>query len=458
MSSVTSSGGAPSRPRPEVDLVVQGGTVLPMGGAPGIDDGFVAVDGGEVVAVGSAADRPLWSGRRTIEAEGGAILPGFVNAHTHIGSNLLLRGLDEDVALFEWLATMWRLKRNFDHETLYFASLVGLIEMARSGITCFNEHFDAYAVEPEMEALEVVPLRATLAHGFADGGIYESIGEWSWRTVASFPDIVSAYPRARDGRVRLAMAPHSTYCCSADLLREVRAAATAAGVPIHIHLAEGRQEVAFVAERYGTTPVQWVASLGLLGPDVTCAHCTQLDGADIDTLAQSGATIATCPVCNAKLCSGTMPLKEVREAGVVVGLATDGPASHNTLDMFQEMKFAGIIHKQRVEDARYLRTNELLHLATTDAARAMHRPELGRLAPGLPADIVVVDLSGAHVQPVYDVAAALVYSARADDVRCTIVGGEVIYEHGSVAGVDEAEAVSRFRELAMALRDRSLAR
>ncbi len=457
MSSVMARGDEPPSGRREVDLVVRGGSVLPMGGAPAIDDGFVAVEGGTVVAVGPVADVAAWHGRRTVEAGGGAILPGLVNAHTHVGSNVLLRGLDEDVALFEWLASMWRLKRNFDHETLFWASLVGLIEMARAGITCFNEHFDAYAVEPQMEALGVVPLRATLAYGFADGGLYESIGEWSWRTIAAFDDIVSAHPGARDGRVRLAMAPHSTYCCSADLLREVRAAATASGVPIHIHLAEGRQEVAFVAEHYGTTPVQWVDSLGLLGPDVTCAHCTKVDATDIETLALSGATVATCPVSNAKLCSGTMPLKELREAGIVLGLATDGPASHNTLDMFQEMKFAGITHKQQMEDARFLTTNELLHLATTGAAGAMHRPELGRLAPGLPADIVVVDLTGAHVQPVYDVAAALVYSCRADDVSCTIVGGEILYENGTVAGIDEAEAVGRLRELARALRDRSLA-
>jgi 5-methylthioadenosine/S-adenosylhomocysteine deaminase len=445
----------PTSPR-DVDLVIGGGTVLPMGGGEAIADGAVAIDGAEIVAVGRAVDLASWRGRRRIDAGGGVIMPGFVNPHTHIGSNMLLRGLDEDVALFEWLASMWRLKRNFDHETLYWANLVGLIEMARSGITCFNEHFDAYAVEPQIEALNVVPLGATLAYGFADHGIYESITDWSWRTIADFGDIVAAHDGARDARVRLALAPHATYSCSEKMFRAVRDAADDVKVPIHVHLAEGKQEVAYVAEHYGTTPVQWLDSLGFLGPDVTCAHCTQLDARDIEILAERGARIATCPVCNAKLCSGTLPMRQVLEAGITIGLATDGPASHNTLDMFQEMKFAGIIHKQVAEDPRFLPTGQLLELATTGAGAAMQRPELGRLAPGHPADVIVVDLDGAHAQPVYDVRAALVYSCRADDVRVTVVGGQVLYENGVVAGVDEAEAVATFRLLARQLRDRSI--
>jgi len=443
--------------RLEVDLVVRGGTVLPMGGVGAIEDGLVAIDGGEIVAVGRADELASLHGRRVIDAGGGVIMPGFVNPHTHIGSNMLLRGLDEDVSLFEWLASMWRLKRNFDHETLYWASLVGLIEMVRAGITCFNEHFDAYAVEPQLEALEVVPLGATLGYGLADRGLYESIADWSWQTIGRFAEIVAAHDGAREGRVRLALAPHATYSCGAEMFRAVRETASAVGVPIHVHLAEGRQEVAYVAEHYGTTPVQWLDSLGFLGGDVTCAHCTQLDARDIEILAERGARIATCPICNAKLCSGTLPLREVRAAGIPVGLATDGPASHNTLDMFQEMKFAGVIHKQNTGDPRFLTTSELLEMATTGAADAMHRPGHGRLAPGHPADVIVVDLGGAHVQPVYDAGAALVYSSRADDVRYTVVGGKVLFEDGAVAGVDEEEAVATFRRLALALRDRSLA-
>lgn len=179
------------------------------------------------------------------------------------------------------------------------------------------------------------------------------------------------------------------------MFRAVRKVATEVGVPIHVHVAEGRQEITYIAESYGTTPVRWLDSLGFFAPDVTCAHCTQIDSGDIEILAERGARIATCPVSNAKLCSGTIPLRAVLAAGITVGLATDGPASHNTLDMFQEMKFAGVTHKQQVADPQFLTTTGLLELATTGAAAAMQRPELGRLEPGHPADVVVVDLAPA---------------------------------------------------------------
>jgi 5-methylthioadenosine/S-adenosylhomocysteine deaminase len=383
-------------------------------------------------------------------------MPGFVNCHTHIASNMLLRGLLEDVQLFEWLSTMWQLKRNFDPDTLYWASLAGLAEMAKAGITTFNEHFDAYAVEPEIEALQRIPLRATLGYGFADRGIYASITDWSWKTLENFGDLVKKHHRSGGERVHLALSPHAPYSCGADMFRLVREVADAEKVAIHTHLAEGPQEVAYVADTYGTTPVKWVHSLGFLGPDVTAAHCTQLTDDDIAIMAETGTHIGHCPCCNAKLNSGTARLRDIRAAGVSVGLATDGPASHNTLDMFQEMKFAGMIHKDKTDDVEFLKTNELLEMATAGSAAAMNRPETGALAPGKKADVIVVDLDRLHCLPVYDEAAALVYSARADDVVTTIADGRIVMEDRVLAGVDEAEIRAKFREKALALRDRSL--
>jgi 5-methylthioadenosine/S-adenosylhomocysteine deaminase len=216
------------------------------------------------------------------------------------------------------------------------------------------------------------------------------------------------------------------------------------------------QEIIYVKETYGTTPVQWVQSLGFLGPDVTAAHATQLNDDDIRILAETGTRIAHCPCCNAKLNSGTLRLRSVREAGIPVGLATDGPASHNALDMFQEMKFAGMIHKDKTGDVEFMKTSELLELATTGAAAAMNRPETGRLAVGRKADVIIVDLDKPHCMPVYDVAAALVYSARADDVVTTICDGQILMEDRVLPGIDETEIRHRFRERALALRCRSL--
>ena len=187
-------------------------------------------------------------------------------------------------------------------------------------------------------------------------------------------------------------------------------------------MAEGPNETAYMQNTYSRTTVQWLDDIGFLGSDITAAHCTQLTDADIAILAAHDVKVAHCPVCNAKLASGTMNLRGLRAAGVTVGLATDGPASQNTLDTFEEMKLAAITHKQATGDSTFLTTREVLTMATREAARAMHRPELGTLAVGSPADVTIVSLAGAHVAPVYDVEAALVYGSRADDVTHTIVG------------------------------------
>jgi 5-methylthioadenosine/S-adenosylhomocysteine deaminase len=146
------------------DIAIVNATILPMGGSSKIEKGSLTISGDTITTLGPSSTVDVSTAKKRIDAEGRVVMPGFVNCHTHIASNMLLRGLLEDVQLFEWLGTMWKLKRNFDEETLYWASLMGLVEMAKSGITCFNEHFDAYHVEPEIEALKKVPLRATLEH------------------------------------------------------------------------------------------------------------------------------------------------------------------------------------------------------------------------------------------------------------------------------------------------------
>lgn len=439
------------------DLAIINGHVLPMAGLAPIKNGAVTVRDGRIEQVGPASE-VNWSGAgRVIDARGGAIIPGLINSHTHNASNMLLRSLDEDVELWAWLRSMWRLKSNFDPETLYWASLCGLIEMARAGITCFNEHFDAYAVEPEVRALDAIPLRATLGYGFADRGVYESITDWSWRTLDHFGDKVAAHHNAADGRIQVALSPHAVYSVGGEMWRRTREVADEYGVSLHTHLAEGMNEVRYVSEQYGTSAVRWLESLEFFGPDVTAAHCTRLDDDDRAILAARGVKIAHCPISNAKLVSGTMDLGAAINAGITVGLATDGPASHNTVDLFQEMKFAGLIHKDRTQNPLFLPVREILTMATTGSAAAMHRPELGRLTSGSPADIVVVDFDVAHALPAYDPEATLVYASRADDVRYTIVGGRVILDDKTLPGIDETEVRARFRESALALRERSFA-
>lgn len=440
------------------ELVITGGTVITatdsadQAGPP--KPATVAIRDGKVAAL--LEPGTPYEAARTIDATGSAVLPGFVDCHTHVASNMLLRGLLEDVELFEWLATMWKLKQNFDHETLYWASMCGLVEMAKAGITSFNEHFDGYAVTPQVRALNEIGLNATLGYGFADVGVYADAAGWSWAALDDF-DAATVGAATIDGdRVRLALSPHAVYSCTEPMWRAIRELATERHLPIHTHMAEGANEAAFMQETYGSTTVQWLYDIGFLDHDITAAHCSMMTRSDIALLAEHDVKVAHCPVCNAKLVSGTMDLGGMWDAGVTVGLATDGPASHNSLDTFQEMKYAGITHKQHTGDPTFLTTHQVIAMATREAAKAMHRPELGTIAEGAPADIVIVDVSGSHVAPGYDLEATIVYGSRASDVTHTIVNGELIVDAGEVVGIDEERVVAEFTRHALALRDRSI--
>ncbi|EED32327.1 N-ethylammeline chlorohydrolase [gamma proteobacterium NOR5-3] len=415
----------------DADLAITGGELLCMtenstGESGTVPIGTVLVSGNRIVALGTDSDIGPYTATRTINAADQVVMPGFSNCHTHIGSNILLRGLNEDAKLFEWLQSMWRLKQNFDHETLRLASLAGLAEMALAGITSFNEHFDAYSVSPEIDALSTIPLRATLGYGFADIGLYGDLADWSYRALDNFGEVVSQHHNSLDGRLRVALSPHATYSCTEKLWRRCAEVAAAHGLSIHTHLSEGQQEHQFVADNHGMTPTGWLHSLGLLTPNLTAAHCTTLTDDDIALMAEHQVKVAHCPISNAKLCSGIMPIRKLMAAGVTVGLATDGPASHNTLDMFQEMKFGAITHKNHHLDPELLTVSDMLEMGTREAARAMHLEEAGTLAVGQLADLIVVDLNNAHCAPRYDSQAALVYSSRADDVVHTVVDGQLV--------------------------------
>lgn len=449
----------------QADLAIVGGELLTMTapwisessttGLSGTPSGTVLVSGNRIVALGSETDIGPYRAHKTIDATDQVVMPGFSNCHTHIGSNVLLRGLNEDAKLFEWLQSMWRLKQNFDHETLRLASLAGLAEMALAGITSFNEHFDAYSVSPEINALETIPLRATLGYGFADIGLYGDLADWSYQALDNFGDTVARHHNTLGGRLRVALSPHATYSCTEKLWRRCADVASEHGLTIHTHLSEGQQEHQFVGENYAMTPTGWLHSMGLLTPQLTAAHCTTLTDDDIALMAEHQVKVAHCPISNAKLCSGIMPIRKLMEAGVTVGLATDGPASHNTLDMFQEMKFGAITHKNHHLDPELLTVSDMLEMATREAARAMHIDEAGTLAVGQLADIIVVDLNNAHCAPRYDSQAALVYSSRADDVVHTIVDGRLVVENGVLQGLDLQSMLSELRERASSLRQRS---
>ncbi len=368
-----------------------------------------------------------------IDARGRAVLPGLVNTHTHIASNILARGLLDDVSGMDWLDRLWSLKAHFRPDDLFVASKVGIAEMLLSGTTCYNELFDGYDPVPGIAAMSELGVRAVAGWCLADDGVYADTAGDSWRDVRSMRELKSRFHETADGRVTLAIAPHAPYSVSKKLAAAARAAADEHGLRLHTHLAEVRQETELIQERFGQSPVEYFLETGLLGPDLIAAHCSQFNDADFEAFAATGASIAHCPTCNSRSLTGYLPVRQAWEHGIVVGLGTDGPASNNSLDMFAETKFATTLHRFVSQDINAVSARQALEMATLEAARSLGMADqIGSLEPGKRADVIVVNLERAELAPMHNIYGTLVYAGTGRRVETVMVDGRVLVQDGEV--------------------------
>jgi 5-methylthioadenosine/S-adenosylhomocysteine deaminase len=423
-----------------VSLVVTGGTVVTMNAAGDvIPDGAVAIDGADIVAVDTAAVvAAAFRGRETIDARGQLVLPGLVNTHTH-APMVLYRGLADDLPLQTWLEQFIfpAEAKTVSPEFVRAGTRLAALEMIQSGTTTFA---DMYYFEEE------------IANETREAGLRAVLGQ----TVIQFP--VPDAPTPADGLARAdafivafkgdslitpAVAPHALYTLDGPMLRAARELAVRHGVPTLIHLAETRDETKVAQDRRRASPVAYLDSLGFLGPGVVGAHGVWVSAADIAVLRARGVRIAHNPESNMKLASGTAPVPAYLEAGVPVGLGTDGAASNNDLDMFEAMRMAALLHKLEAEDPAVISAQTALEMATIGGARVLGlERRIGSLEPRKRADLIVVSLAGARQTPIYDPLSHLVYVARGDDVRDSIVHGRVLMRNRQVLTLDEAAIVA----------------
>lgn len=443
-----------SQPAPSAlnaaDIIIRGGTVLTMNGAP-IPNGAVVIADGRIVEVGSASDiTTRYSAKQTIDATGKAVLPGFVNAHTHVPMTLF-RGIADDRDLMDWLQNFIfpAEARNVDRDFVRWGTRLAAAEMIASGTTTFA---DMYYFEADIaDETRIAGLRGVLGETVLD---FPAPDNKTW-------DEAIAYTRAFIGQYRndplitAAIAPHAPYTVSAEHLRQVRALASELGAPILIHVAETKDEVKQIREKSGSSPVQYLESLGLLGDDVVAAHGVWLDAADIATLHRRNVGVVHCPESNMMLASGVSPVVALRAAGVDVGLGTDGPAgSNNNLDMIEEMASAARLQKITSGDPKALSARAVLEMATIGGAKALGLADrIGTLERGKLADVIVIDLATAKTEPVYSVESAVVYAASGSNVTDTIVNGRLLMRDRKLLTVDRDAAVKK----AVEYRDRVLA-
>jgi len=428
----------------KVDLVISGGTVVTMAG-PNIDDGAVAIDKGVIVGVGKRTDiAKRFAGKQTIKANGNAVLPGFVNTHTHVPMTLF-RGIADDRDLMDWLTHFIfpAEAKNVSPDFVRWGTRLAAAEMIRSGTTTFT---DMYYFESDIAAeAKKAGLRAVVGETMIDFPVADN------KTWADAVAYVRAFVKRWQGDrlITPALAPHAPFTVSEEHLKQVRALATELHAPILIHVSETKDELRQVAEKHnGMTPGAYLDSLHFLGPDVVAAHGVWLTPEEIRTFAQRGTGVAHCPESNMMLASGVAPVVDMRRAGMNVGLGTDGPAgSNNNLDMVEEMASAARLQKVSKGDPKALSARDVLEMATIGGARVLGmETKIGTLERGKRADVVVIDLQQAKVQPVYAVESAIVYAASGSSVVTTIVDGRVLMRDRKLLTVDEAATLQKAKQ------------
>ena len=429
------------------DLVASGGTIVTMDPARRvIENGALAVKGDTIVAIGPASEiLTKFAPTRKMDAAGKLIIPGLINAHTHIPM-VLMRGLKDDVTLDDWLRKYIfpAEAQNVTEDYVRWGSRLALAEMIRGGTTTFADMY--YFEDAVAEETKAAGLRGVLGETWIDFPAPDN--KTDLERVAYTEKFLKKWQS--DPQIRAAVAPHSIYTCSKKTLQEAAALARMYHAPILIHVAEMRKEFLDSLEKNGTTPVQYLERLEVLGPDVIAAHCIWVDETDMKILADRQVGCVHNPSSNMMLASGVAPVVDERAAGMRVGLGTDGPAgSNNDLNMMEEMDLAAKLQKSSRVDPRALGALGALEMATIEGARALHmEKEIGSLETGKKADFVLLDLNVPNAVPMYDVYSQIVYALKASEISGVVVGGTTLLEDRQLRTVDEQAAMVKAREYA----------
>ncbi|MCG3160548.1 MAG: 5-methylthioadenosine/S-adenosylhomocysteine deaminase [Acidobacteria bacterium] len=422
-----------------VDLLISGGAVVTMNGDRRIfENGFVAVRGERVVDVGDAAALKAknYRARQTIDARGKVVLPGLVNAHTHIPMTLF-RGIADDLDLQDWLTKYIfpAEAKNVTRDFVIAGTRLGLAEMIRGGTTAYADMY--YFEDAIAEETKKAGMRGVLGETVIDFPVPDNK---TWEAALGYTE--SFVKRWKgDTLITPAIAPHAPYTVSTEHLNQVKAFADKHDVPIIIHLAEAPTETKTIAERYNTRPALYLEKIGFLSSRLLAAHVVHVNDREIEILKQREVGVAHCPQSNMKLSSGAAPIPQMLKLNLRLGLGTDGAASNHDLSMWEEMDTAAKLHKLVTMIPTVVTAEQALEMATIGGARALHmEKEIGSIEAGKRADLIVVDLNALHLTPMYNLRSHLVYAAKASDVTDTIVNGRVLMRNRRLLTLDE-EAV-----------------
>jgi 5-methylthioadenosine/S-adenosylhomocysteine deaminase len=419
-----------------VDLIIRGGTIVTMDGSRRvIENGGIAIKGGRVVAVDTAATMDLnYSSRQVIEAQGKVIIPGLINGHTHVPMTLF-RGIADDLDLQEWLTKYIfpAEAKNVTEDFVRVGTRLGLAEMIRGGTTtyCDMYYFEDAIADETFKA----GVRGVLGETVIDFPVADN------KTNAEAMAYVERFLNHWKGNALIvpAIAPHAPYTVSTDHLKAVRALSDRTGAPIVTHISETKREVDDSIKEKGRSPIDYLNGIGFLNNRVIAAHVVWPTEEELELLKKLGVGIVHNPQSNMKLASGVAPVPQMLKNDLPVGLGTDGAASNNDLSLWEEMDTAAKLHKVFARDPKVVSAQEAFEMATIRGARALHlEKEIGSIEAGKRADLVIVDLDDLNQTPFYNIYSDLVYAAKGGDVRTVIVEGRVIMRDRQLLTLNEA--------------------
>lgn len=432
-----------------LDLLIKNALIITMDDArPIIENGIIGIENGKIRFVGSAEAESAgrFEALRVIDASGRIVMPGLINAHTH-AAMCLMRGYADDYALNEWLFNrIFPVEARLTEAAVTAGARLGIAEMLASGTTSFS---DMYFFQPAVaRVVEETGIRASLCNAviaLGDDYVFEED-----RAVRETERLIREFHNTAGGRIRADAAIHGEYTSSPQIWHKVSDIAGKYGLVTQLHLSETKREHEECIERSGKTPTERFCSEGVFDTKVLAAHGVWLTSHDIQLLAEKGVSVAHNPVSNLKLASGIADIAALLRAGVNVCLGTDGCASNNSHDLFEELKLAPLLAKGISSDPRSIRAYEALKLATVNGAAAQGREgTIGMLRTGFDADMIMIDTKKPHLRPIYDPCGTIVYSVRGSDVVMTMVQGKILYENGEWLTIDIERAISEAETLGM---------
>ncbi|HRJ88793.1 MAG TPA: amidohydrolase [Pyrinomonadaceae bacterium] len=436
ISLISANGSGQAAARAKADLIIVGGTVVTMDkDRRVIENGGIAIRQDKLLAVGTRAEieRGYYAATVT-NATGSVVIPGLINTHTHVPMTLF-RGIADDMDLQEWLTKFIfpAEAKNVNEAFVRAGTRLGLAEMIRGGTTTFCDMYyfeDAIAEETKKAGMRGVLGETVLDFPAPDNKTFAEGLEYTERFIKRWQG---------DPLIVPAIAPHAPYTVSEDNLTQARAMSDRLRAPLVIHLAEANTETEFIQQKHeGMRPIEFMQKIAFFNDRTIAAHVIQANAAELDILKRYNVGIAHNPQSNMKLAAGVAPVPLMLQKGLSVGLGTDGPASNNDLSLWEEMDTAAKLHKLHLGDPKVLTAEQAFTMATIGGARALHLGDLiGSLEAGKRADIAIVDFSGLHQTPFFNVYSHLVYATKASDVSSVIINGRIVMQNRRLLTLNE---------------------